>query len=156
MKIHAIISLLAIVAICGCQHEEFPGGSGQTGASVAMPNNGEGVVSAITKIDKDGGIDAVVTETLSDENFSYTMGDEHSRSFKRLNTKATLNDLNDFAYAKCWNSYLRPKLQNAQKLTREDAVLLDFCINVQLNMVDTLAVAALGDMTDPGYLHNLS
>ena len=152
MKNQAIISVLAALAICGCKGPELPtGGNDPTAEPTA---EGEGIVSAITKIDNEDGKDVVATMTLSDENFSYTMGDEHSRSFKRLNQNATLNDLNDFAYAKCWNSYLRPKLQNAQKLTREDAVLLDFCINVQLNMVDTLAVAALGDMTDPGYLHS--
>lgn len=152
MKTQMIILFSVVVAICGCKGPELP--TSRNGSIAEMSVQGEGVVSAITKIDNEDGKDAVVSETLSDENFSYTMGDEYSRSFKRLNPNATLNDLNDFAYAKCWNGYLRPKLQNAQKMTREDAVLLDFCINVQLNMVDTLAVAALGDMTEPGYLHN--
>ncbi len=151
MKIHVIIRTLIATAVCGCIGPGVTAGGEPSGVK---PADGEDVASAGEKVGRKAGKDAVVFETLADENFSYTMGDERSRSFKRLNPNATLNDLNDFAYAKCWNSYLRPKLQNGQKLTREDAVLLEFCINVQLNMVDTLAVAALGDMTDPGFLHN--
>lgn len=137
MKIH-LVSLFAVAVICGC-------------TTTSAPVN---LADEIEKIDREDGVDVVSTETLEDTNFSYTMGDEHTRSFKMINPNATLNDLNDFAYAVCWNGYLRPKLQNEQKLSREDAVLLDFCINVQLNMVDTLAVASFGDMTDVGYLHD--
>lgn len=150
MKLTNIVIIAASGVICGCDTIGVGGGGATDGGEA----DAKDIVAEIAKIDSEDGRDMVQTVTVSDENFAYTMGDEHTRAFKRINDKATLNDLNDFAYAKCWNGYLRPKLQNGQKLTREDAVLLDFCVNVQLNMVDTLAVAAFGDMTDPGFLHS--
>ena len=117
-------------------------------------NGGKDISKEIAAIDAESGsIDIVPVKTISDGNFSYTLGDEKTRKFIQLNPNANLNDLNDFAIAKCWNSYLKPKIESCEKIDREDAVLLDFCMQAELNMIDTLAVAALGDMTEPGYLH---
>ena len=138
INVFAVGTSLVLGVFCGC----------------ATSDPKVSVVDEISKIDAQDGKDIVTQMTISDGNFSYTLGDDGTRRFVRDNAKSTLNDLNDFAVAKCWNGYLLKKLQDGQKLTREDAILVDFCMNVQLNMIDALAVASLGDMTSPGYLHS--
>lgn len=91
---------------------------------------------------------------ITDNNFSCKIGDNNSGQFVQVNPNATLNDLNNFAVAECWNGYLKKKVENALVISQEDALLLDFCINVQLNMIDALGVALLGDMTEPRLQHN--
>ena len=128
MKVQVLVSVLSVAAICG--------GEALQKQSLSPDSKRSSTVD-------------VETKTLHDENFSYTVGKKHS--FVRLNPNATLNDLNDFVYAICWNGYLRPKFHTMQKLSREDAILLDFCVKAQLNMVDVLTVAVLGDMTGQGF-----
>ena len=143
------------IQLVGCATALMVAFSGCNTTGLPEEGSGASVVVDIEDIDRnDGGVDVDETMVISDGNFSYKMGNKETREFAQLNPNATLNDLNDFAVAKCWNGYLKKKIENASPLTREDAVLLDFCMNVQLNMVDTLAVAALGDMTQPGLLHD--
>lgn len=112
------------------------------------------ITAIISNIDEENGsVDTASYRAFEDGNFVYRMGDPSVRKLRQVNPKATLNDLNDFAIAKCWNGYLKPKIESGEPIHREDALLLDFCMDVQLNMIDTLSVAALGDMTSPGLLH---
>lgn len=128
MKVQVLVSVLYAAAICG--------GEALQKQSLSPDPEPSSTVD-------------VETKTLHDENFSYAVGKKHS--FMRLNPNATLNDLNDFVYAICWNGYLQPKFHTMQKLSREDAILLDFCVKAQLNMVDALTVAVLGDMTGQSF-----
>lgn len=140
-----ILCTIVGCALCGCETDEVAANDG---------SESRDFISDISVIDAENGQDAVSMMSIEDANFSYVIGGESGPRFKKKNPRATLNDLNDFALAKCWRGYLLPKIENGQGITREDAVMLDFCINVQLNMIDTLAVASLGDMTSPGLLHS--
>jgi hypothetical protein len=101
---------------------------------------------------KYGGVDKDMV--IADAHFSCKIVDKDSGQFVQINPNATLNDLNNFAVTKCWNGYLKKKVENASVLSQEDVLLLDFCINVQLNMIDALGVALLGDLTEPRLQHN--
>jgi len=113
------------------------------------PENRTGAVGVSEDVQNSeaNGATAVPTMTFRDDNFVYVMGDEKSRSFKKINPDATLADLDNFLYAKCWNGYLRGKLVQCEPLTAEDARLIDFCIGVQLHVVQAMFYATLDDMT---------
>ena len=82
---------------------------------------------------------------LSDDYFEYSIGDKGTNALKCLNKDATLSDLYRFVNAECWNNHLRPKL-SGRKLTREDADVLDFCMDVHLEMLDALGEVMLRDL----------
>ena len=132
------IVCVATACFCGCNTQEgFDSVSGDEGSFIPDPDT------------------AIETLTISNNKFSYTMGNEGKRVFQRLDSKADLNDLNDFAMAQCWRAYLLPKLQKGERLNGQDIELVQFCMDVQINMVDALSVALLGDMCgEPGALHS--
>lgn len=65
---------------------------------------------------------------------------------KNLNSKASTDDLYNHIYTKCWNGYLLPKLEHERKISREDGVLIRYCLAVQEAMILNISVAVFSDM----------
>ena len=80
---------------------------------------------------------------LCDENFEYDFGKKDGSSFTCKNKTATIVDLNNFIWAVCWNGYLSEK---KERLSDEDAKLLEFFINAQCFVAEAIADTALTDI----------
>ena len=80
---------------------------------------------------------------LCDENFEYDLGKKDGSPFTCKNKAATIVDLNNFIWVVCWNGYLSGK---RERLSEEDAKLLEFFINAQCFVVEAIADTALTDI----------
>lgn len=63
-----------------------------------------------------------------------------------LNPKASTDDLYNHIYTKCWNDYLLRKLDKQRKISREDGVLIRYCLAVQEAMILNITAAVFSDM----------
>ena len=75
---------------------------------------------------KYGGVDKDMV--IADAHFSCKIVDKDSGQFVQINPNATLNDLNNFAVTKCWNGYLKKKVENVQNNFSKYEIGISFSI----------------------------
>ena len=86
---------------------------------------------------------------IADDNFQLVIVEGVTNALKSINKDATIYDLNNFAQAECWNQYVKQRLSDGGKLSNEDVQLIRFCLNVKIEMVESLACIILRDMIGP-------
>lgn len=87
----------------------------------------------------------------ADEKFVFSAKD----GLKVCDASASIEELYDFAYSKCWSDNIRPKIEGHAELTAEDAAVIDFCLQTQEQMLSVLSAAVFIDMgiaVDTAYL----
>ncbi len=86
---------------------------------------------------------------IADDNFQLVIGEGGTNALKSINKDATIYDLNNFAQTECWNKYVKQRLSDGGKLSNEDVKVIRFCLNVKIEMVESLACIILRDMIGP-------
>lgn len=76
--------------------------------------------------------------SVADSNFSYTIDYQGIPSFKQRNPNMTLDDLVDFVRVRCLNEILYPKMEKGEPISKDEALLLKFCLDVQSTMVQAI------------------
>ena len=84
--------------------------------------------------------------SVADSNFSYTIDHQGIPSFKQRNPNMTLDDLVDFVRVRCLNEILYPKMERGEPISKDEALLLKFCLDVQSTMVQTIGDSFVWDI----------
>lgn len=123
------------VLLCGCSTTPEP----QT-----IPDNG-GAVAPLNTITPDEPIRRL---SVNDVNFIFSIDAGGLPVIEVKDSERTIEDLYNFALTACYNARLRPKLAKGEPITRDEARLLEFVLDVEAAMVEALAQSIYVDMLD--------
>ena len=127
----AMASLCLSVALCGCFTDDTP-----------SPVE-ENVVTPLNLMVPD---EPVRRMRVEDDKFEFNIDTNDLPNIEVKNTNSTIEDLYNFAQTACYNAKLRQKLAKGEPISRDEARLLVFVLDVEATMVGALAQAIYADM----------
>lgn len=128
------VSICLSALLCGCFTEQQD-----------TPESNEGVVMSLNEI---APIQPTWRMSVEDGDFLFSIDKDGVPNIEAKNKDRTIEDLYNFAQTTCYNAKLRPKLVRGEPITREEACLLLFVLDVEATMVGALAQSIYVDMMD--------
>ncbi len=130
-------SICLSVLLCGCSTTPEP---------QKIPDDG-GVVTPLNMIAPEEPLRRLC---VKDTNFDFSIdaGGLPNIEVKDSDRDRTIEDLYNFAQTACYNAKLRPKLAQGKPISRDEARLLEFVLDVDAAMVEALTQSIYVDMMD--------